>query len=236
MEDVGAGLGLHRHDARRGLAELGIVVLRRDFRLADRLERRVDDDDAENRIAVLGAVELIPRAAEVLAVDHRLGRTLRVLAGRVLPLELLRAGRQQDELGEVAIEHREIGELLVVEPRRHIGAIDFQERRSTRDHDLFGHRADRQRERDWCLRVHAHGNRRHHRRLEAGQFRLHLVGARKQPLFDEVAGLVGNRGVGGLALDTGDRDRDTGQHRARRIFYGPADAPVNSLCERRRRE
>ena len=228
VQEVGAGLGLDRHDARRGLAELGIVVLRRDFRFADRFERRVDDDDAENRIAVLRAVELIPGAAEVLAVDHRLRRPLRVLAGGMLPLELLRAGRQQDELGEVAIEHRQIGELLGVEPGRDVGAVDLQQRRSAGDHHLLGHGADRQREGDGCLRVHAHGNRRHDRGLEAGQFRLDLVGARQQPLFHEVAGLVGHRRVGGLPLDAGDRDRDAGQH-------GAASDPSRSRrCSRRR--
>ena len=121
VHGVGARLGLHRHDAGRRLAELGVVVLRRDLRFADRLQGRVDDDDAEDRIAVLGAVELIGRAAEVLAVHHRLRRALRVLAGGVLPPQLLRARRQQDELGEVAVEDRQVGELLGVEassPRR----------------------------------------------------------------------------------------------------------------------
>ena len=91
VKRVAARLGLHRHHAGGRLAELGVVVLRGDLRLADRLERRVDDDDAEDRIAVLGAVELIAGAAEMLAVDHRLRRALRVLARRVLPLQLLRA-------------------------------------------------------------------------------------------------------------------------------------------------
>ena len=69
MELVRARLGLHGDDTRRRLPELGVVVLRGDLRLADRLEVGVDDDDAEDRVAVLGAVELIARAAEVLAVD-----------------------------------------------------------------------------------------------------------------------------------------------------------------------
>ena len=60
-----ARLGLHRDDAGGRLAELGVVVLRGDLRLADRLEVRVDDDDAEDRVAVLGAVELVAGAAEV---------------------------------------------------------------------------------------------------------------------------------------------------------------------------
>ena len=137
-----ARLRLHRHHARGRLAELGVVVLRGDLRLANRLEGRVDDDDAEDRIAVLGAVELIARAAEMLAVDHRLHRALRVLARRVLPAELLRAGRQQDELREVAIEHRQVGHLLRVECRRDVGAVGLEQRRTAGHLDRFGDRAE----------------------------------------------------------------------------------------------
>ena len=109
---VRARLGLHGDDARGGLAELGVVVLRGDLGLADRLQRRVDDDDAQDGVAVLGAVQLVAGAAEVLAVDHGLGGALRVLAGRVVPAEPLGARRQQDELGEVAVEDGQLGELL----------------------------------------------------------------------------------------------------------------------------
>ena len=69
VELLRARLGLHGDDAGGRLAELGVVVLRGDLGLADRLEGGIDDDDAEDRVAVLGAVELIAGAAEVLAVD-----------------------------------------------------------------------------------------------------------------------------------------------------------------------
>ena len=112
---VPAGLGLHRHDAGGRLPELRVVVLRGDLRFPIDSSVGIDDDDAQDGIAVLRAVELVTRAAEVLAVDHRLGGALRVFARRVLPLKLLRARRQQDELREVAIEHRQVGDLLRIE-------------------------------------------------------------------------------------------------------------------------
>ena len=70
---VSAGLRLHGHDTGRRLAKLRVVVLRGDLRLTNRLERGVDDDDAQDRIAVLRAIELVPGAAEVLPIDHGLG-------------------------------------------------------------------------------------------------------------------------------------------------------------------
>ena len=138
MEVVRARLGLHRDDAGRRLPELRIVVLRRDLRFADRLEVRVDDDDPENRVAVLRAIELIAGAAEALAVHHRLRGTLRVLRRGVLPAELLRARREQDELREVPVEHRRFGQLPLVEGRRHVGAVSLEQRRSAGDLDGLG--------------------------------------------------------------------------------------------------
>src|SRR5262249_28168911 len=72
VQIVRARSGRDRNDTGDGLAELSVIILRSDLGLADRLEVRIDDDDAQNRIAVLGSVQLITRAAEVLAVDHRL--------------------------------------------------------------------------------------------------------------------------------------------------------------------
>ena len=127
MELVRSGTGLDRDDTRDRLPELGVVVLGGDLGLADRLERGVDHDDAEDGVAVLGPVELVPGAAEVLAVHHDLDRALRVLGGRVLPGLLLGSRREQQEPREVPIEHREIRDLPGLEARRHVGAVGLQE-------------------------------------------------------------------------------------------------------------
>jgi len=128
VQRIGARLGLHRDHPCRGLAELGVVVLRGDLRFPDRLQGGIDDDDPEDRVAILGAVELVRGSAEMLAVHHRLRRPLRVLAGRMLPAQLLSARRQQDELGEVAVEDGEVGQLARVERGRDVGAIGTQQR------------------------------------------------------------------------------------------------------------
>ena len=125
---VRARFGLDGDHARRRLSEFGVIVLRCDLRLLNGFDVRVDDDDPENRVAVFRSIKLITRAAEVLSVHHRLRRPLRVLAGRMLPLELLRAWREQNEFGEVVIQNRQIGDLFGVERRRHVGAIALEQR------------------------------------------------------------------------------------------------------------
>ena len=162
---------------------------------------RVDDDDAENRVAVLGAVELIAGAAEVLAVDLRLRRPLRVLRRRVLPAHLLRARRQQDELGEVAIEHGQLGQLLGFEARRHVGAVGLEQRRAAAHRHLLGHRSDFELEVDRRLRVDADRDAWNDGGLEAGELRLHLVRAGQQPILGVDARLVGHHRIDDVALE-----------------------------------
>ncbi len=229
---VPSGLGLHRDHAGRRLAELGVVVLRCDFRLGDRLERRVDDDDAEDRVAVLGAVELIAGAAEMLAVDHRLRRSLRVLARGVLPAELLRAGRQQDELREVAIEHRQIGDLPRIERRRDVGAIGLEQRAEPLHGDRFAQRPDLHPDVEARLRVDVDLDVRIDRLLESRELDLDLVDAWQESILDELPRLVGHDAVHGLAIEAGDGDGHTRQEAGGRIGHRTGDASVDSLCER----
>ncbi len=74
---------------------------------------------------------VIPFTSAAVAFDRTLGGLcdfLEVEAPSTDDAEALCAGRQQDELGEVPIEHRQLGELLGVESRRNVGAIDLQQR------------------------------------------------------------------------------------------------------------
>ena len=73
------------HDSRHSLAELGIVVLGCDLGFFDRIQARIHDDDPENRILVVGAIQVVTGAAEVLAVHKDLLAALRILGGRVAP-------------------------------------------------------------------------------------------------------------------------------------------------------
>jgi len=57
----------------------------------------------------------------------RMERSLRVLARGVVPGLLLGAGGEQDELGEVPVEDRHLGDLLGVQHGRHVGAVGLEE-------------------------------------------------------------------------------------------------------------
>ena len=69
MEAVGSRTGLRSDDGRDSLAELGIEVLRGDLGLGHCIRRRVDNNDSENRVLVVGAVQLEGRSTERLAVN-----------------------------------------------------------------------------------------------------------------------------------------------------------------------
>ena len=61
---IAARLGLRGHDTGDGLAELRIVILQCDLGFGDGVEIRIDDDDAEDGILIVGAVEFEGGAAE----------------------------------------------------------------------------------------------------------------------------------------------------------------------------
>src|SRR5262249_49500343 len=68
VEAIATGLGLRGYDAGNGAAKFRIVVLGGDFRLGDRFQCGIDDDDAKNRILIVCSIQLVGSAAEVLSV------------------------------------------------------------------------------------------------------------------------------------------------------------------------
>ena len=85
MKLVGARARVRRHNTRDGFAELSIVILRRNLRFFDSIETRIHDDDPENRVLVVGSIQFITSAAEVLPVHEDLLATLRIFRGSVAP-------------------------------------------------------------------------------------------------------------------------------------------------------
>src|SRR5262249_3307694 len=99
-------------------------------------------DDSENRITVIGAIQLIGCSAEMLAVDLNLKRPLRVFARGMVPAGAAarRAGGKQFESREIAVDCRKVTELLLLKCRRHVGPVTLEQRRFGRDRDLLGNR------------------------------------------------------------------------------------------------
>src|SRR6202041_2111949 len=119
-------LGLRGHDGGYGFAQFGVEVLCGDLGFSDRVHRRVDDDNTEDGIFVVGAVQLIGDAAEGLAVDLNLLGSLRVFIRGVRENEDLCPGPQKLKVCEVVISHREVGILFLIENGRYIGAFRLQ--------------------------------------------------------------------------------------------------------------
>src|SRR5262249_16226469 len=110
MKAIAPGLGLRGHDTGNGTAEFRIVVLGGDFRLCNRLQSWIDDDNAKNRILIVCSVQLVSGAAEVLSVNKDLLARLGVLSGRVGKTHQSLGTRSlEQELGKIAVENRQLG-------------------------------------------------------------------------------------------------------------------------------
>src|SRR5205823_3153912 len=92
-----------RYDRADRLSKFGIVILMDDLRFVDGIKVRIDDDDPENWILVIRAVQFERRPGKVLPVRFNLLRTLGVFAGGVPPVKTLRSGREQLQGREVSI-------------------------------------------------------------------------------------------------------------------------------------
>ena len=159
MEFVGTGLGLHFDDAGGGLAGFRVVILKGDFGLGDGVEVGVYNDNAEDRILVVGSVEFEVGAGEVLAIDLDLSAALGIFRGSVVEArQFLRTRREQLEAGEVAIEYRKIFNVLLAKLDGDVGAVGFELRNFAGDFDGLRNRADLQRGVDVHRRVSAYRN------------------------------------------------------------------------------
>ena len=145
MEFVRAGLGLHSDDAGGALAGLRVVVLKGDLGFGDGVEVRVHDDDAQDGILVVGTVELKVGAREVLPIDLDLAAALRIFRGSVAETwQFLSAWREQFEIRKVAIQDRQIFDVLLVELDVHVCAVGLQLGNVAGDFDRLRDLADLQ--------------------------------------------------------------------------------------------
>jgi hypothetical protein len=153
----------------------------------------------------------------------------------MLPGLLLGARREQHEAREVAVEHRQVRDLLRFEARGHVRAVGLQEltaggvdRHCLRDRAGLEHGVDPR------LRVDADGHRRDDLGAEARELDLDLVPPGEQPVLEVVAGRIGGDRVDGAALEARHGHSGPGRPRAARVDDGARDAAVDGLGERRR--
>jgi hypothetical protein len=125
---------------------------------------------------------------------------------RVLPRHLGCARREQQEFREVAIQIREGSDLLAAEGCRDVRPVRLQ-KQSRRLHDQrFSDGARLQHKLHARLGVEGDLDRWGVCRLEAGAHGRDTIHAGQQPILAEEAGGIGNRGISGVPLDTGNRD------------------------------
>ena len=86
-----------RADDPGGRTEFRVVIGRRHFGFSDGFECRIDDDETQQRIVIVRAVEQVRRPGEALAVDDLAIRPLWILARRRLGRRRLYTRGQQLE-------------------------------------------------------------------------------------------------------------------------------------------
>lgn len=135
MPGIGAGAGLGGDEARYGASELCGEVLSVDARLTDRVERGIDDDDAVDRLAVVGAVEQVAERAVVGSVDLEGLCALRVFRCLDVERSALHPRGEQGERGEVAVLIGQVLELALGEGCADGGAVCLERGRGGGDGD-----------------------------------------------------------------------------------------------------
>ena len=219
---IAARFSLGGNDAGHCLAEFRVIVLQRYFSFGHCVQIRINHDDSENRILIVGAVEFERSSAEVLALREYLLAALGILGCSVAPSHnLLRAWRQQLDLRDV----------LFVECHRDVGAIGLELRRFGRNFHGFAGRAYLELSVNPCSSVGTHVDVSHRELFKAWCLDLDRVNVRNEVRHRVIATLVG-RGLVGSALPLiRDRNLRTGNGCALGIGNRTQNAAVNRLSK-----
>src|ERR1019366_5607456 len=192
VDVVAARLGLHGDVSGDRLAHFSVVLLECDLGFRYSVKIRIDDNDAQNRVLVVGAVQLEVGSAEVLAVDEKLLAALRVFRRRVAPSgQFLRARRHQLKLSEIAVQGWHVLDVSLVVLDGNVRLVGLQLRRFAGYFHGLARRADHE------LAIHAlrtigkNRNRALLKYLEARRLESDLIYIRDQVSHVEVAGLIG---------------------------------------------
>ncbi len=203
---VAARLGDHVDDGVQRRAVLGVELVAEDLELLDGILGHVDDRAAPRRVVDGAAVEDRRVAVALVGEPAELGhREPAVHAG-----EGRRAGQELGQHQEVAVEHRQHGQLLADDHRLRLCLGHLDQRALAADDDALGQRGDAEREVDGGVGADQQDDRALGRR-EAGE----LGGDRVRPGLEidrpVVALRAGEQHLRGAVVGVDQRDRHAGQ-------------------------
>ena len=230
MQGVGARLCFRLHHRPARLRIFGIVVARRIFEFGNRVDGWIHDDNTQNRVIIVGAIDHEVLGAEALAVDVDLHALLGVLAGSMLPRHLLRTRHQQFEGGEIAVERGQVANLRGAQTGTDLGAVCNQGCRLARHADFLRDLAHNQLNVDTCRPVDAHGHVFLQGALEPRRNELHRVRSGQNMELGIVARFIRGRIVNRAAILAGDGNLDAWHYSARRVGDGSDNIPGSSLA------
>src|ERR1700734_1579250 len=105
VQIVAARLSLYRHRSGNGLAELGVIIAQRYFGFLNGIQIRIYNNNSQNRILIVSAIQFECGAAEMLAIHKDLLAALRIFRRGMAPShQLLSAGRKQFERCKVPVK------------------------------------------------------------------------------------------------------------------------------------
>ncbi len=219
----------HADDRPARLRKLGVIVARGDARLGHRIDRRIHHHNAENGVVIVHTVQQIVGPCKLLAVRvHECG-LLRIFAWRVLERVDGRARHKQRQICKIAIEHRQLGDLLAAKSRRDFGAVRLDARgRLTHGH-LLSRGAQQKLCVDSCGHPDSHRDALLYESPEPALVNGHPVSAGRELCLCKISGVVcicvENRSFVYI------RDRHSGvrDNRARLVSGGANDVTVDRL-------
>src|SRR5262249_37617418 len=127
VEIVGARFGLYCDHPCQHLSEFCVIVLSSDFRLRHRFQGGIDYYDAQDRVAIVGAVKLIGGATKMLSVHHDLNATLRIFGRSVRPSKLRGARSEKLQASKVSIEEGQACDLFLAEGSSHVSTVGLEQ-------------------------------------------------------------------------------------------------------------
>src|ERR1700693_4610249 len=93
VEAIAARSGLSCYQPGDGLAEFGIIILRRDFLFRNCVQVRINHSNSDDRILVVGSVQLVAGSKWQLPIHLDLLTALRVLRFADIPTDITCARR-----------------------------------------------------------------------------------------------------------------------------------------------
>ena len=210
--------------------ELCVEIRRGDLGFGHRVEVGVDDDNAQDGILIISAIQLEPGSTEMLAIDEYLAAALRVLRRGMRPSKFLGAWGQKLEVREIAVQDGQVLDKFGIELNGDVRAISLELRGFRGHFNLLRGGADLELSVDVGASIGRDGDVLEFDALEALRLEMDRVDVRNQVRHRVVAALVGRGFSDGAPSLASHSDFRVGNGSPRRVSGRTKNAAENRLA------